>query len=158
MDIEVLWVSFCVGGEHYCHPVNTIREILRYQVPTPVPGAPEHVSGILNVRGQVVTILSGRSLFALDEGKEDEHWRIITFETAGELHGVTVDSVNEIIRFKQSQIFNNEQSTSGVESHLIKGTVKHGNELLVALDLTSPLQPPKAIDKEKEKEKTTQLG
>jgi purine-binding chemotaxis protein CheW len=64
-------VSFQVGREEFAFPMEDVREILRVQTPKEVPGAPEHLLGVLTVRGQILPIVDLRRLmrqnsFAMD--------------------------------------------------------------------------------------------
>jgi len=55
-------VSFQVGQEEFAFPMEHVREILRLQTPKEVPGAPEHLSGVLTVRGNILPIVDLRRL------------------------------------------------------------------------------------------------
>jgi purine-binding chemotaxis protein CheW len=59
-------VSFQVGREEYAFPMEDVREILRVQTPKGVPGAPEHLLGVLTVRGRILPIVDLRRLLRLD--------------------------------------------------------------------------------------------
>ncbi len=59
---EVLqWVTFQLEEETYGINVMQVREVLRYTEIAPVPGAPDYVLGIINLRGNVVTVIDTRS-------------------------------------------------------------------------------------------------
>ncbi len=63
---EVLqWVTFQLEDETYGINVMQVREVLRYSEIAPVPGAPDYVIGIINLRGNVVTVIDTRSRFGL---------------------------------------------------------------------------------------------
>ena len=55
-------VSFQIGREEFAFPMEHVREILRVQTPKEVPGAPEHLLGVLTVRGQILPIVDLRRL------------------------------------------------------------------------------------------------
>lgn len=127
------WISFTLGSEIYVHAIDTVREIIPYSRPVPVPGTAAEVEGVLNVRGEVVPILSGRTLLELGDEPPDEHWRIIILEIASGLTGLCVDAVREIVTFPAAAIEPNGQVIDG---GLVKGTFKHGEALLIPLDLS----------------------
>ena len=61
---EVLqWVTFKLENEVYGINVMQVQEVLRYSEIAPVPGAPVYVLGIINLRGNVVTVIDTRSRF-----------------------------------------------------------------------------------------------
>ncbi|MEJ2418057.1 MAG: chemotaxis protein CheW [Exilibacterium sp.] len=126
------WVSFTLGDEKYVLPVHAVREIMPYLKPTPVPGAPLEAEGVLNVRGEVITVLSGYKLLGLPPTTlgPDER-RIIILEASDELLGVSVDGVEEIVKFHHSQIEPSEQS---INREFIKGTVYHQENLFILVD------------------------
>ena len=128
------WISFEVGSETYAHSVDKIKEIIPYVDPVPVPGAPGFAEGILNVRGNVVTILSSRSLFNLEESGTLEDGRIIIFELGDEQLGISVDSVGDIIAFQSDHV---EWSDQGGQFQLIKGTFHLDGQLYILTDFSS---------------------
>ena len=79
---EVLqWVTFQLEEETYGINVMQVREVLRYTEIAPVPGAPDYVLGIINLRGNVVTVIDTRSRFGLMEGEITDNTRIIVIES-----------------------------------------------------------------------------
>ena len=63
---EVLqWVTYRLGEETYGINVMQVQEVLRYTEIAPVPGAPDYVLGIINLRGNVVTVIDTRARFGL---------------------------------------------------------------------------------------------
>ncbi len=129
------WVNFEIAGEDYCLTVDDIQEILNYEAPTPVPGAVSEVTGILNVRGEIVTVLSGRRLLDLEEMQPGETWRIITMQSQGVYYGLIVDAVNEMIDINLDKLDTAPNTGSASASELILGTYHHNDRLIIALDL-----------------------
>lgn len=73
------WLCFQLGSETYAQRVGQVQEIRDYISPVPIPGAPDCVEGVLNVRGEIVTIVSGQSMLALPDAHSCAH--IIVLET-----------------------------------------------------------------------------
>lgn len=122
------WVSFSLAGEKYAHPVASIKEVLNFQEPAPVPGAPTDVDGILNIRGEVLTVISGRKLMNLPEDPQVEDAKIISIETSDGLCGIVVDKVEAIVGFEQSLI---EPPPNHEVAGVIQGTIHREGELLI---------------------------
>jgi len=116
----------------YVHPVDSIREIINYESPIPVPGADREVEGILNVRGEVITVLSGQVLLELDDAPPDKEGNIIILDTTAGQIGLSVNAVDEIITLEPRQIDTGQESAA---SNLIKGTVRHDDGLFILIDL-----------------------
>ena len=118
----------------YVHPVDSIREIINYESPIPVPGADREVEGILNVRGEVITVLSGQVLLELDDAPPDKEGNIIILDTTAGQIGLSVNAVDEIITLESRQIDTGQESAA---SNLIKGTVRHDDGLFILIDLSN---------------------
>jgi len=134
--LNTQWVNFEIAGEDYCLAVDEIQEILNYEAPTPVPGAIPEVVGILNVRGEIVTVLSGRRLLNLETKAPNESWRIITMQSSGIYYGLVVDGVNEMIDINIGNLDTAPSTGSTSTSELILGTYHHKDRLIIALDLS----------------------
>lgn len=125
------WISFYINGEIYAQPIAVVREIVPYREAAPVPGAPAEVEGIVNIRGDVISVISGRHLFdAPIADSYDDTARILIIEHGEHLLGFSVDKVSEIVGFNQEQI---EYNSS--ESGLIKGTVNLPQGLYIVTNL-----------------------
>lgn len=135
--MELECITFRVENEHYANLVHPVIEVMLYQQPTPVPGSPANVEGILNVRGKVVTVLSGRRIFGLQENTATNDWRIMIFDSPHGMYGVTVDAVDEIVRFDETRVEITERVT---QLSIYKGTVNHAHYgLLIFIDLERAL-------------------
>lgn len=124
------WLCFQIEEETYAHPVSQVREILDYLAPVPVPGAQRCVEGVLNIRGEIVTIVSGKHLLGLEqENRDTEH--IIVLETSAGLVGVSVDQVDKINMLNDEEMVPSERSKA---SSPVKGTLNHQQQLLILTD------------------------
>jgi purine-binding chemotaxis protein CheW len=102
---EVLqWVTFQLENETYGINVMQVQEVLRYTEIAPVPGAPDYVLGIINLRGNVVTVIDTRSRFGLPAGDVSENSRIVIIEAEKQVIGIMVDSVAEVVYLRSSEI------------------------------------------------------
>jgi purine-binding chemotaxis protein CheW len=133
MTSRVPWLSFSLQGECYVHDVACIKSIVLYEQPQEVPGAPEGMVGILNVRGEPVSIYSGRQLLGLLPQEVGPQWRIVLFDVASGSFGLIVDSVDALVHLSHDEIDRTDHQT---DSELIVGTVHHDNTLMIALDCT----------------------
>ena len=128
------WLCFKVAHETYTHEVLFVDEVLRYAEPTPVPGSPQFILGILNIRGNVVSVYSGRALLGLEEKAPNDDSRIVIFRMNDENFGVAVDSVVEIAYFNKEMV---EDSMAQHQSHtFMKGTINHQDKLLIVVDFS----------------------
>lgn len=134
-DRVVQLVTFRLSGETYGIDVMQVQEVLRVSEIAPVPGAPGYVLGIINLRGNVVTIIDTRARFGLPPGETDDAARIVIIESDQQIVGMLVDSVAEVVDLRESQM----DAAPGVgnednPSH-IRGVATLGDELLILVDL-----------------------
>jgi len=100
-QVETLqeFVVFHVDNEQFALPIADVREVLRMTEITPVPQSPDFISGIINLRGKVIAVMSLEKRFALTRGhKGDEQDNIIIVDIGDAEFGVIVDSVSEVLR------------------------------------------------------------
>src|SRR5690606_12121238 len=117
------------------------REVLRYTEITPVPGAPYYVLGIINLRGNVVTVIDTRTRFGLAQAQEDNNTRIVIVEVDKQVIGMLVDSVAEVIYPKESEIEKAPSVGNEETSKFILGVCNKNSELLILIDLERMIHP-----------------
>ena len=102
---EVLqWVTYKLEDETYGINVMQVQEVLRYTEIAPVPGAPSYVLGIINLRGNVVTVIDTRARFGLMSAEVTDNSRIVIIEAEKQVIGILVDSVAEVVYLRSSEI------------------------------------------------------
>ncbi|NLS13251.1 chemotaxis protein CheW [Vibrio sp. SM6] len=140
MNDEVLqWVTFQLEEETYGINVMQVREVLRYTEIAPVPGAPDYVLGIINLRGNVVTVIDTRARFGLVEGEVTDNTRIIVIESERQVIGILVDSVAEVVYLRTSEIDTTPSVGTDESSKFIQGVSNRDGKLLILVDLNKLL-------------------
>ncbi|GAA0290952.1 chemotaxis protein CheW [Psychrosphaera haliotis] len=133
---EVLqWVTFRLEDETYGINVMQVQEVLRYTEIAPVPGAPEYVLGIINLRGNVVTVIDTRARFGLSNGEVSDNSRIVIIESDKQVIGILVDSVAEVVYLKTSEIDSAPNVGTDESAKFIQGVSNRSGELLILVDL-----------------------
>lgn len=133
-DLVLQYVTFRVEDETYGINVMQIQEVLRYTEIAPVPGAPDYVLGIINLRGNVVTVIDTRKRFGLMQADVSDQSRIVVLELEGQVIGVLVDSVAEVKYIQQSEIeiapnVGNEES-----ARFIQGVCNKDGDLIILVE------------------------
>ncbi|ODQ01109.1 MULTISPECIES: chemotaxis protein CheW [Salinivibrio] len=137
---EVLqWVTFQLEEETYGINVMQVREVLRYTEIAPVPGAPDYVLGIINLRGNVVTVIDTRSRFGLMPGEVTDNTRVIVIEAETQVIGIMVDSVAEVVYLKTSEIDTTPSVGTEESAKFIQGVSNRNGDLLILVDLNKLL-------------------
>lgn len=132
-------VTFSLEGEVYGINVMQVQEVLRETEVAPVPGAPHYVIGIINLRGNVVSVIDARSRFGLMTKEDDDLSRIIVIEASSQTIGILVDSVAEVVDVQRSEIETAPNVGNDETSKYIDGVVSRGDQLLILVDLNKLL-------------------
>ena len=138
-DLVLQWVTFKLQEETYGINVMQVQEVLRYTDIAPVPGAPEYVLGIINLRGNVVTVIDTRARFGLPPSEVTENSRIVIIESERQVIGIMVDSVAEVVYLKQSEIDTAPNVGTDESAKFIQGVSNRDGELLILVDLNKLL-------------------
>lgn len=91
-------VTFDLNKEEYAAGISDLREIIKVRDIIPVPGAPEFIAGIVNVRGQIVIVIDLEKRFSLKREGPAAHLHIIIVEVEGTVFGILVDEVTGVLR------------------------------------------------------------
>jgi purine-binding chemotaxis protein CheW len=138
-DPVLQWVTFNLAGETYGVNVMQVQEVLRYTEIAPVPGAPSYVLGIINLRGNVVTVIDTRHRFGLVPGDNTHNTRIVIIESEKHVVGILVDSVAEVVYLRQSEIETAPNVGTDDSAKFIQGVCHKNGELLILIDLNKLL-------------------
>lgn len=138
-DPVLQWVTFRLDGETYGINVMQVQEVLRYSEIAPVPGAPSYVLGIINLRGNVVTVIDTRHRFGLMSGEISDNTRIVIIESENHVVGILVDSVAEVVYLRQSEVETAPNVGSEESAKFIQGVCHKNDELLILIELNKLL-------------------
>lgn len=134
-DPMLQWVTFRLGGETYGVNVMQVQEVLRYSEIAPVPGAPGYVLGIINLRGNVVTVIDTRNRFGLPPAEITDHTRVVIIEADNHVVGILVDAVAEVVYLRQSEIETAPNVGNDESARFIQGVCNKNNQLLILVEL-----------------------
>lgn len=103
------FLTFTLADECYGVEVLKIREIIRMQKITPVPQMPQHVKGVINLRGKVIPVVDLRIKFNLPAAEATERTCIIVVDVDGgqgvnQLLGLVVDAVEEVLNVSENEV------------------------------------------------------
>lgn len=129
------WVTFKLESETYGINVMQVQEVLRVSEIASVPGAPDYVIGIINLRGNVVTVVDTRRRFGMASKEVDDLARIVIIETEDQVVGILVDSVSEVVEIPGSEIETAPNVGTEESAKYILGVTSRDSELLILVDL-----------------------
>ena len=91
------YLSFRLGAEEYAIAILGVQEIKGYTAITPIPNAPAHVKGVINLRGTVVPVMGLRERFGMEPVAYDKFTVIIVVSVGAKVVGIVVDSVTDVL-------------------------------------------------------------
>lgn len=134
-DEVVQVVVFRLGNEEFATFIHQVQEIIRSLSITPLPKVPYFVEGIVNLRGNILPVISLRKKFDLEALDSSKDTRIIVVNIDGGMIGMIVDCVTEVLRISKSSIEGAPPLISSVDAECIHGVVNIGKRLIIILDL-----------------------
>jgi len=129
-------VQFEISGVQYALDIQIAREIVEMMPITPVPRAPEHIAGIINLRGEITNILNLNHLMGLPTDNDTENRKIIVLvpdAANGSNVGLIVDDVQSVLQISEDDVDQMDDTMS--REAYVKGIVKIGKEETGTKDL-----------------------
>jgi len=135
---KIQYIVVKIGSEHYGINISLVDNIVRMQKITRVPKVPNYYPGIINLRGEIVPVMSARAKMGLGEDVITNQSRIIILklELQG-LVGIVVDAVREVMTLGESEIDRTAQNSRKQDTTYINGIGKNGDELISIFDINS---------------------
>jgi purine-binding chemotaxis protein CheW len=136
---EVL--AFGLGPERYCIETRYTREVVRFVDYAPIPGTPDFVVGVTNLRGEVVCIIDLRKFFGTSQRGLTDLSRVIALGTETTEFGIVADQVFQVSALRAKDILHPPESTEVGHEYLLGVT----REAAIILDGAALLRDPKLI-------------
>jgi purine-binding chemotaxis protein CheW len=136
---ELQLVVFDLATEYYGVDISDVREIIRMQSITRVPGMPEYLEGVLNLRGKISPVVDLRKRLNLKVTGQTKESRIVVLDIDNRDVGVIVDGVTEVLRIPVSSVEPPAQMLQSGNSIHLKGIAKIQDKLIILLDMSSIL-------------------
>ena len=129
-------VTFLINDETYGSKIIKVQEIIWMTPITRVPKAEPHIIGVINLRGQIIPIISLAKRMELSQGaRRDEFARIVIFKAEEQVAGVIVDSVSEVAKVPMNRIEPPPDVSSDSEHTYIEGIAKMEKRVIIILDV-----------------------
>ena len=114
--------------------VRRVQEIIKPQEMTPVPLAPAVISGLINLRGQIITALDLRQRFEFPPREDGENPMNIVIQTRDETMSFLVDRIGDVLDVADDIFEQRPETLEGQARELISGAYKLPDQLLLILD------------------------
>jgi len=139
--IEQQLVTFFIDRELYGVAVLKVQEIIGMTQIIHVPNSLPYMKGVINLRGSVVPVVDMRTKFEIESRDYDSFTVILIVEVSGILIGMIVDSVSDVVDVSVGSIQQTPHFSSNIDRDYISGIARHGEELIIMLDVDRILCP-----------------
>jgi len=129
------FVVFKLGDQEFGVDIHNVSIVEKYMNITRVPSTPIYIKGVINLRGEIIPIMSLRAKFGLPEKEADDDTRIIIFKFNDVVMGVIVDVVSEVAYFDDENIESVTSITNDRSLDYITGIAKHEGRLITLLNI-----------------------
>lgn len=136
---EVELLAFRLGEQEYCVDIMSVREIRGWSKATPLPFAPDYVSGVINLRGAVLPVLDLAIRLGMDSASKTERSVIVVVSQNQKTVGLLVDAVSDIITLPSDQLHAPPDIASNPVTAHIKALIVDDERMLRVLDLNEIL-------------------
>ena len=129
-------VVFNIGDEQFAVETSKVQSINDLMKITKVPKAPEYIKGLINLRGNILSILDINLLLNMNLSNENND-NIIILKLEEELVGITVDAVDEVMEFTEEQL---EKVYNDMDRPYIKRVINLKDRIITLIDIDKLLQ------------------
>lgn len=135
MSASQQFCTFFLDGHVFGTPVPKVQEVILHQEMTRVPLAPEVVSGLINLRGQIVSAIDLRRRLGLPERPEGQLPMNVVVRTADGAVSLLVDEIGDVIEVEEETLESPPETLQGFAREVVRGVYKLSGRLLLALDI-----------------------
>jgi purine-binding chemotaxis protein CheW len=147
---KLRYIQFSLGDEDYAIPLLTVREVIPVPETTPIPNSPSYYCGIMNLRGQVISIVDLRKKLKLPELENESETAVVIVDLSGVHIGIIVDSINKVLTFDQEQMNELPEIDSQINSEYILGVYRQDTQLTVIIDVAKILDVQDIVQKQEQ--------
>jgi purine-binding chemotaxis protein CheW len=131
--------TFYLGKQFFGVPVQHVQEVIRYQEMTRVPLVPESISGLINLRGQIVTAIDLRRCLGMPERQAGELPMNVVVRTSDGAVSLLVDEIGDVLELDTNTFERPPETLHGSIRTTIRGVYKLPGQLLLELDIVNAL-------------------
>lgn len=139
-DDSLRYLLFSLSGEEFAIPLLDVKEVIGLSEATPIPNTPAYFKGIINLRGQVISVIDLRLKLNLKKAEYGPESSIIILDLETHFLGLIVDSINCVLAFDAADLSEAPPSAvTSVKDAYIKSVAKKDKRLILNLDIDAIL-------------------
>ena len=132
------FLTFVMQGEEYGIDILNVQEIRGWGNVAPIPNAPAHVSGVINLRGAIVPVIDLRVMFALQGAAFDENTVVIVLKVETDrvdrIMGIVVDAVSDVFSLSEDDKRPPPNVNQNISQNYINGLTEVKGKMVILLD------------------------
>lgn len=132
------YLAFSLGAEEYACPLLSVKEVIALPEFTPIPQTPPYFLGIMNLRGQVISVLDLRTKFGIKPTTSEET-SVIIIDLENHSLGVVVDSVNSVLAPTAEELSPRPEIEGSKHADSITGVYRKEKSLVLIIDIYKTL-------------------
>ncbi len=127
------FLTFLIDKETYGIEIKYVTEIIGLQAMTEMPDMPNHIKGIINLRGKIILLMDVRLRFGMEPRAYDDRTCVVVIDYNGGAIGLIVDKVSEVLTIPDEGITEVPKLQFGLDNRYVKniGKVGDGVDLLI---------------------------
>jgi purine-binding chemotaxis protein CheW len=133
------FLAFTLAQEQYAIPLLRVKEVIAMTEATPVPYTPPHFKGIINLRGQVISVIDLRAKLKMAKSEGQPETSIIILDLAPLCLGAVVDSIDSVLALEPEEISPTPDIETTVQGQFLNGVARKDKKLILLLDIESIL-------------------
>jgi len=132
------YLNFSLGTEEYAIPLLSVKEVIAVPEITPIPHTPTHFLGIMNLRGQVISVIDLRQKLNI-KPKSTHETAIIICDINSICLGVVVDAINAVASPTEAELSDKPEIHSTRNTDYITGVYRRDKQLVLLLNIAKTL-------------------
>ena len=141
--IRIQLIVFKLGSEEYALPIDQVKEIVLTPRISDIPQTPDYISGISNIRGNVITVMNLEKKFGLkSDSKKSKSKYTLVIESEDQKIGVLVNEVPITLSVSSTQVNDpsNIMQYSSLDESAINGVVKIKDRMIILIDVKKMIE------------------
>ncbi len=142
MSSSQQFCTFFLDGHFFGTPVPQVQEVIQYQAMTRVPLAPAVVSGLINLRGQIVTAIDLRRRLGFTDRPAGQLPMNVVVRANDGAVSLLVDEIGDVIEVEEETLEGPPETLQGFAREAVRGVYKLPGQLLLVVDIERVVEPP----------------
>ena len=134
------FIGLYIGEGEFLLPIEVMNEIIMVHALTFVPGAPNFIEGVINLRGNILPAINLRKMMGLETSAPTSQSRIIVANYEDMVIGLIVDGISYVITLNEDDVLNQTLPGKGPGAELVSSISKRGDQVNGILDIAKIVQ------------------